>query len=1079
MSIILDAAQAEKKPRSLGLVQITVLRGIGLKAAKADSSLSYVRLEFNNIQLGDSPRQELSVDQPIEYNYTASFECSADGPVSLDDIAYKPVMLTVIGVLPKEKKQKEEKTVVLAQATLGLLRLLQGETNFQLVVPLHSIPSSPLDISRPDKPSLEVAVSVPESLLSKTQLSNGNLLKVTLEGAYSVPESWIPTGPQYNYVVSLQVPAIGEKENPIVFSNGTLKLGGEKEPTPRPKKWSTSNIQVSGALCIPDSFITGAPYEEENGELNRKEDKDHRTEAETVKKRVIWDMERCCYIDPGAVITLQKRITESRFWPLEIMRVPVASAAKGKGGKADKLDEEIPIAFHGVAFLNLVPLLYPGVKRIRGAFRVFAYNESEVLAKTKCQSSVMRDILRRGSLASRLGVAPPAASSPHGKTAPGKTKDDKSTKDSARKMSVATKASESVVPDPETPVVVNIEGQQYTDSETYIVLDLLLDKALVSKRDPEDLAKRVEELIPVRPPLTRRSAGAKKAESDYHNQIVSITNTILDEYRVLFGHQVAAETVLDSQTLEEQKCQLNYELNLSGKYFAFKEQLKHAVVKIVREKYMKTTAFEDPDKLQAFLSELYVYLVDQMHVAMNQTLSDDSVCPPPPSFLDSKQLRHFAREAEINENFEQAAAYHQERLARDRQSIEHWLDYGIFNLLTEDNIKARECIQEAMLLDQKNLNSVLLCGIVSVLLEHYAEAEIFFEDATSIDPTSIEAWTLLGLFCEIQDDDIQMDMAFQEASKLRQWQIDTERASALDIASKESDDADKLSDGALEASPKTLLAALTDGSLTSRQVGEPTPASLSGTAQEPTPGMIPESHSTTQIAKHPSIFMQTAHFLLRLNAVQLARQALAHELLSQDGGPSCEYYLALAQTYLMKKEFAEAEENLTAAGQINYQNPDVWAMTGHLHFLRWNKSEAKACYERTVSFESDATETHPVFLRLGSIYLQEGEYEKAKEIYLRACRTSPSCLTWLGTGIACYRLGSLEEAEAALSEANTLNNSDAVVWGYLALVCLKTGRQLEAEQSYKYMMKLNLQDETLLKEVHEMQELVGFGNPSF
>ena len=43
---------------------------------------------------------------------------------------------------------------------------------------------------------------------------------------------------------------------------------------------------------------------------------------------------------------------------------------------------------------------------------------------------------------------------------------------------------------------------------------------------------------------------------------------------------------------------LIYELNSSGKYFAFKEQLKHSVVKIVREKYLKTTNFEDRQELQ-------------------------------------------------------------------------------------------------------------------------------------------------------------------------------------------------------------------------------------------------------------------------------------------------------------------------------------------------------------------------------------------------------------------------------------------------------------------------------------------------
>ena len=43
---------------------------------------------------------------------------------------------------------------------------------------------------------------------------------------------------------------------------------------------------------------------------------------------------------------------------------------------------------------------------------------------------------------------------------------------------------------------------------------------------------------------------------------------------------------------------LLYELNSTGKYFAFKEQLKHSVVKIVREKFLRTSKFNNPDELQ-------------------------------------------------------------------------------------------------------------------------------------------------------------------------------------------------------------------------------------------------------------------------------------------------------------------------------------------------------------------------------------------------------------------------------------------------------------------------------------------------
>ena len=137
--------------------------------------------------------------------------------------------------------------------------------------------------------------------------------------------------------------------------------------------------------------------------------------------------------------------------------------------------------------------------------------------------------------------------------------------------------------------------------------------------------------------------------------------------------------------VSRRKQRLVYHLNSSGKYFAFKEQLKHAVVKIVREKYLRTTNFQDKDELQVsfykslnlnrivsfftiscflqhFLSELYVFLIDQMHVGLREVLQieDQGVIPDPPT--DTAQLKHFAREAEVNGNFELASKYYQEVL---------------------------------------------------------------------------------------------------------------------------------------------------------------------------------------------------------------------------------------------------------------------------------------------------------------------------------------------------------------------------------------------------------------------------------
>nr|XP_033770592.1 cilia- and flagella-associated protein 70 isoform X2 [Geotrypetes seraphini] len=1051
----METAHSEMKPNPSSplKVQITVLRGHDLKNVKGESVLTFIRTEYNNVLLGDSSKHTTVANKSVEYNFTCSFDYSFDGNNSLDDIAHKPVIFTVFEILSKEKKQKEEKATTLGQASAELFPLLQGQCKFKTTVPLHPVTVSPLETVRPDsKPSLEVSISVPEPLLSENQFSHSNLLKVTVETVYSVPESWSLLGPQYNYVVCLQVPMTREKENPLVFANGVLKAGGEKEPVPRQKKWPVGKFLAQGAQYIQDSFIIGGTYEEENGELNREENKKMRIEAETMKKRVVWDLERRCYLDLFAVTNLQKRITEFRYWPVEIMRIPIAAGAKPKPGKAG--EDEIQIFFHGVAYVNLISLLYPGVKSLRGAFRIVGYQDIEVFEKTKQQFSVLREIMRQSKQGyNLLGISSPPAKHPSSRA----SKDDKGTKDSSRKasfMPMKTALTENASESDQFISIQNVEGQQYTDSESYIILELILEKPLVPKRLPEDLAKQLKELIPPRPHLPRRTSGAEKAVADYHAQIVSITNAVLDEYYDLFGQQLTADKEVDGHTLEEQKCQLNFELNCTGKYFAFKEQLKHAVVKIVREKYLRTTAFEDSEQLQAFLEELYIYLVDQMHIALNQTVSDVSAGLIQTPTIDSLQLRHFAREAEINDDFELAASYYQERLAQDRQNVEHWLDYGTSCLLIGNMLKAQECFHEAIAQNQEHLQSLLLCGIVAVLMENYDNSEIFFENATCVDPTSIEGWTLLGLLYEIEGNDIQMEMAFLEAGKILSARIAKEMYSVLIETDSHKEDT--------EDEAETV---------------EKVPISGEGTSTEG-PHIV-SSSSPTESLKHSSIFMETSKFLIKVNAIQLVQRVLAHELVAPEGGRSCEYHIVSAQMHLLKKEFSEAEKSLLEAIQIDYQNPDAWALTGHLHYLNDNKTEAKACYERTVSFVTDASEMHPVYLRLGSLYLQDGEYEKAKYIYLLACKNSPSCLSWLGVGISCYRLEELTEAEEALTEANTLNNKNAEVWGYLALVCLKTGRQLEAEQSYKYLTKLKLQNEEVLQEIKNMQQQVGFGDPSF
>ena len=55
----------------------------------------------------------------------------------------------------------------------------------------------------------------------------------------------------------------------------------------------------------------------------------------------------------------------------------------------------------------------------------------------------------------------------------------------------------------------------------------------------------------------------------------------------------------------------------------------------------------------------YVFLIEQMHKGVSQVFSLQNNSAPLPSPLDETSLIHFAKEAELNQNYELAARYYQ------------------------------------------------------------------------------------------------------------------------------------------------------------------------------------------------------------------------------------------------------------------------------------------------------------------------------------------------------------------------------------------------------------------------------------
>lgn len=707
--------------------------------------------------------------------------------------------------------------------------------------------------------------------------------------------------------------------------------------------------------------------EEEIGDFTSKEDREHRVIAEKEKPRIQWNTERKCYLNSLNSNNLREQVLKTRYWPVEIMRSAIPTGLKAKK------DDENAISYHGVAYIDMAPLLYPGATHIKGAYKIYPYSENEFTQKTKRKAGITDEALKMvNTLFDRNLAATPLNKKEAGKSGVEKKEGGKRGKDG-----------ESEKHDP-------LDSQQYIDFKSFIVIDIKFDKPIIPRKPFDLLAKRISELIPPKPKLPLRNNSAEKAVQDYHGQLKSIVSLVLDDYRKLMSQDsfsaTASQSVESFDTIEMKRRKLLYNLNSTGKYFAFKEQLKNSVIKIVREKYLRTSAFEDKDQLQQFLSELYVFLIDEMHKCLNQTISIEDMQPVAKDMTDLEQIKHFALEAEMNKNYELANFYYQEKIAREKDNLQNWLDYASFNFLIEDYPRAEECLKECISINPHDDKCLLLYGVICSMQEKYDIAETFFDRVTNRDSNNVVAWCLYAMLYENTNQDLNAEITFSKTIKLNNA-IELAEQPQVSITNEDTDEhtthddtqnTSKLQDvksrvpskrGTSQASKlKADIAKVSKSPGTASQLAVAHPVQGANSSMEHKSPVPP----VEQIDNRRSMFMKTAKFLLEFNAFIWAEKCLAKDLLNPKGGPTKDYHIALTKIKLTRDDLVAAEKHCCEALSFDYENPEAWALWSHIRYLQGDFKGARERYERLLQFQQIPKEyLHGVYIRLASIYLQE------------------------------------------------------------------------------------------------------------
>ncbi|KAI8838398.1 hypothetical protein BC829DRAFT_447402 [Chytridium lagenaria] len=710
------------------VLTVRVVAARNVRGAKGEHVNTFMRVQFADFDYKDSP---VVVDNGNpEYGFVVEQSLHVDEGL-VDTFSNKRVTFTLIESLPKEKTQ----ILGTSEVSLGPVFLKyqprdpSGPPEAPLIPPPLSFKESlPITYLNPrrgvhNQPEIMFEAMLSKPLLAPEVVENGNFLTIRLEDVFPVPDEWtLKEGTEkdlnsniYTYNINLLIPSEATFERHILIPSGLLTTC-EVPITPHPRCHPIYLSKPPDASPTNSIDVSIDPKPDSIPQTPATSDKAAEVPMQSFKK-VTWGGAWTVWLPPESVGRLREKILAKQMLEIEFSREFQPKFAH--------LVDSNPGKYRGKALLDAACLLFPRVIGMKGRFALDVFDPLEVPTEV-----------------------------------------------TATKRLVPTEKEEN-----------RLVVQKTRTLGTSVGVELVLEKPLLDKKKLQPITKSVSDFIPRRiiPDDMVFEKRSLKADDDYRIQIQEIVRCLVTEYQValtsqLFTGNTGAEEEemvgVQSRSLQEEQMRRKkflFHLNKNGSYFSFKERLKTAVVDI---RFQRKSPFASKSELQLFMSEVYVYLVDQMHVAINKMFHDKETAftdPTTTKTADFSLLSRFAKEAEEDHNVSIATSYHQERISKYEDSFQAWFDYGTFCMRNGMASKGVECLKEVVARNGKHF--VGLWAICSGL-EKYDEARVFLVTAVELQPTYVLGLTILGLFYDIIGEEEESEKYLSEATKLHKASSD-------------------------------------------------------------------------------------------------------------------------------------------------------------------------------------------------------------------------------------------------------------------------------------------------------------------
>ncbi|CAH1098685.1 unnamed protein product [Psylliodes chrysocephalus] len=622
--------------------------------------------------------------------------------------------------------------------TIDFLPLLFGNKNMSLSVLIKPVVEYDDEkmISYKSHPKATITLCTEDHL----EVPDSAILNFTVETIYNIPQNLMKDNQEFK--LCCLMPMLNEQKVPILFSNPVFL---RKTTNCIRKCWP--GIQRIGSDANSSEYRTP----EDLKDLNVKFDPNVVSYINMDSVRLQFAMIKRHLLSRDSLDDIATHVKAHKKFVLEFYMTTKGAQPEVKTPKnhepsvSTKKGTSFNPYLHLMALIDLSPLLYPGVRRVRVATPLTTFSSEDAAKYGGLEDSYFFPNAKENSKPNKV---------------PGETerttKEEKVTKGAEENLKYKLPFRPEEAADPVQ--VYDEEGRP-----CFVVVEIVLTTPLTPKKDIEVLKEDLSKLI----------VATSQVPQDLSKVILTSCITV-DYYKEVLNGMVNDLNKKYLTYLEEQNCstvreccERNIEsfvqyLKKRGVYESYVNSISKAVSLLISKKFHLSDNKNDV-QYQKLIGDVFVFLISQMNETVNKLICHGM--EPTSDITQINNYLFYSKEAMEIGRVEMAQRYLLERICHDTENADYWFDYGIFLLRNKEDDKAFESFKEALTKNANHKYCLLILGILLCEKSQIDDAETCLLVLMNKEFSWLEGWGVLYLFYLKCDNFEGMDMAMDMAKK--------------------------------------------------------------------------------------------------------------------------------------------------------------------------------------------------------------------------------------------------------------------------------------------------------------------------